>query len=204
MSCTGPLPSLCMRWNGQSPENNPVVAHLFNIILFGLLCVLVFLVSAVLFQNDYFPAFFTALFFAIHPIHTEVVANIKSVDEILGLLFFMACLVFLYNYLQHQKARHLAISVLLYGLCLFSKESSVAFVVLIPLFIYYTLRPKTGNLLKTSLYFLLPLAIFLLIAVEFLHLNLIRALCHDFGGFGPVKLNAVFVHGYKSIGYTQF
>ncbi|MBK9319544.1 MAG: hypothetical protein IPM91_12505 [Bacteroidetes bacterium] len=46
-------------------------------------------------------ALLTAALFAVHPIHTEVVANIKSLDEILAFLF---CLLSLDLFLEYTKS----------------------------------------------------------------------------------------------------
>ena len=44
-------------------------------------------------------AFLAAFLFAIHPLHTEVVANIKSLDEILSVLFIMLTFIYVLTYL---------------------------------------------------------------------------------------------------------
>ena len=67
---------------------NPTVGHFFNILTFMGYVVMLFL-----FMNKFFDgkktaiAFIAALIFAVHPIHTEVVANIKSRDELLCYFF---------------------------------------------------------------------------------------------------------------------
>ncbi|MFI5196944.1 MAG: hypothetical protein ACHQD8_07620, partial [Chitinophagales bacterium] len=67
---------------------NPMVGHFFNIVVFAGCVIMLFL-----FLNKFFGggkmaiAFIAALIFAVHPIHTEVVANIKSRDELLCYFF---------------------------------------------------------------------------------------------------------------------
>ena len=72
----------------QFYPGNPHAYHLINVLFYALSCLLLFLVLCKLFQdqNLLFP-FICALLYAAHPIHTEVVNNIKSLDEILCLLF---------------------------------------------------------------------------------------------------------------------
>ncbi|MEO8147414.1 MAG: tetratricopeptide repeat protein [Bacteroidia bacterium] len=66
----------------------PQVFHFFNVFFFGITVVVLFLFLCRLFSKyNYTLPFLAALLFAIHPIHTEVVANIKSCDEIFALLF---------------------------------------------------------------------------------------------------------------------
>ena len=82
-------------------------------------------------------AFIAALLFAVHPLHTEVVANIKSSDEMLSFLFaFLAMNVFL-KYSQSGKITQLLVG----GLCIFlaylSKETVITFLVIIPLVFFF-------------------------------------------------------------------
>jgi hypothetical protein len=65
--------------------------HFINIILFALIVGFIYLFFAAYipqFSSDVI--FASCLLFAVHPIHTEVVANIKSRDELLS-LFFILC-----------------------------------------------------------------------------------------------------------------
>lgn len=62
--------------------------HFFNVFYFAITVVVLFLFLCRLFSScNYMLPFLAALLFTIHPIHTEVVANIKSRDEIFALLF---------------------------------------------------------------------------------------------------------------------
>ena len=80
-------------WPGNSNA-----AHVFNIILYGLCCMLLFLWLQLLFKSyDVWLPLIASLIFTVLPIHTEVVANIKSVDEILSASF---ALVSLYSILK--------------------------------------------------------------------------------------------------------
>src|SRR5262245_33936908 len=64
--------------------DSPHVYHFVNVLLYAVTCALLFLLLRKLFskQSILFP-FAVALLYAAHPIHTEVVSNIKSADEIL-------------------------------------------------------------------------------------------------------------------------
>lgn len=68
--------------------NKAEMFHFFNVLEFALTAVVMFLTLSKLFakQNNALP-FLATLLFVIHPLHTEVVANIKSRDEIYALLF---------------------------------------------------------------------------------------------------------------------
>ncbi len=70
--------------------------HFFNVFYFALTAVLIYLLLIRLMPaNNYALPFLTSLLFVIHPIHTEVVANIKSRDEIFALLFSLLAFYFL-------------------------------------------------------------------------------------------------------------
>jgi len=69
---------------------NPMYGHIHNIILYALLCVLVLLFLQKIFPDNKWRNLLIALLFVVHPLHTEVVANIKSRDEILSMFFGLA------------------------------------------------------------------------------------------------------------------
>jgi len=88
---------------------NPFIGHLFNILYFALSCFLIYhLLWRVLSQKldvnmVAIVSFVAALIFAIHPIHTEVVANIKGRDEIMALLLSLTAIWCLLNYYDNSK-----------------------------------------------------------------------------------------------------
>jgi len=71
---------------------SPFIGHLGNVLLYGLLGIVLYLLLLKLFRaREDIPlaallALVTTLLFIAHPIHTEVVANIKGRDEIMTLL----------------------------------------------------------------------------------------------------------------------
>jgi protein O-mannosyl-transferase len=103
--------------------------------------------------------FFAALLFAAHPLHTEVVANIKSRDELLAFLFLALSLNFLLKSLsplstsRSDQAREqageqaraslpeLAASVGCFALALLSKESAVTFAPVFGLAVWLVVPP---------------------------------------------------------------
>jgi len=148
---------------------NPAVGHLFNILFFAACVVLLFLFLDKLFnQKKTGIAFIAALLFAVHPVHTEVVANIKSSDELLCFFFaFWSLNVFL-GYIQQGKQRQLIIGTLLLFLSFLCKETVIAFLFVIPLALFlYRNEHKKRSLfviiatLLVSLAFLVARAIVL-------------------------------------------
>lgn len=70
----------------------PWVAHLGNVLLYALSGVLLWVVLRRAAGVRAAWPFFAALLFVVHPIHTEVVANVKGRDELWSLFFVLAAL----------------------------------------------------------------------------------------------------------------
>ncbi|MCB0483207.1 MAG: hypothetical protein KDC37_01455 [Flavobacteriales bacterium] len=105
-------------------------------------------------------AFVGTALFALHPLHTEVVANIKSRDELMS-IFFALCAVLIL--LQSQKCWQLAGVGGLFFLSLLSKESSVVFVGIIPLLFYYFKGDSAPTALRKSLIPFIAVLIYMLV-----------------------------------------
>ena len=106
---------------------NPFFFHLLNVLLYCLLGSVIYILAKKMFTN-LFPdpsicALLTALIFVMHPVHTEVVANVKGLDEILALLFSSASFLVLFK--QNIGVKSLIASALLFFLALMSKESAI-------------------------------------------------------------------------------
>ncbi|RVT79587.1 tetratricopeptide repeat protein [Flavobacterium sufflavum] len=115
----------------QLSPNNPFIHHFFNILYYVLSIVLLFKVLHH-YLKDYsiWITFFIVLLFAVHPIHTEVVANIKSRDEIFCFLFFILSIYFL---LIKEKKFFQFLGVASFLCCLLSKEAGILF---LPIFLF--------------------------------------------------------------------
>ena len=113
----------------------PLVGHMMNALLFAFTGVLVFLLMIKLLgtKNIWVPLI-TAILFIVHPIHTEVVANIKSRDEILALLFSLAVIWVL---LKDKKLIDYLVAPLLFFMALLSKENAITFMAIIPLAFWF-------------------------------------------------------------------
>ncbi len=104
-----------------------------------------------------------AVFFALHPIHTEPVNNLKSRDELLALAFGLAAL---WHYLRYCFTGRLSSAIwagACYLLALLSKETPITFLALAPAFgLFFKLKPW-ATLLKRMWPLALAAAIFLLL-----------------------------------------
>jgi Tfp pilus assembly protein PilF len=139
--------------------------HFFNVLYYGLLCFLIYyFLSQYAFKdrNNLF-SFIIAFLFLLHPIHTEVVSNIKSRDELLCFLTFMLSLILLFRYLNTKDVKALIGSIGVYFICLFTKETAVTFVALFPLCVYFFHEVDKKKLLTTTAPYLACALLFLLI-----------------------------------------
>jgi tetratricopeptide (TPR) repeat protein len=117
---------------------NPQVSHFFNILFFALTVVLLFFFLQKFLKNNNRAIIIAAtLLFAFHPIHTEVVANIKSRDEILGLLFGLISFYCILLYHEKNKVSYYIISITAFLMAIFCKENCLTFVIIIPMLLYF-------------------------------------------------------------------
>jgi len=146
--------------------NNATPSHVINILLYGLVGVVLFLLLLDLFpKQPLLPVVATLLFMA-HPIHTEVVANIKSRDEILSFLFLCLTLRYVLKYAHAAGGKTLAYGCICYFLALLSKENGITFLAVIPLTIYvFTDKKSISTILKKSLPFFITAIIYVTIRV---------------------------------------
>lgn len=147
---------------------NPFPGHLMNVLLFALTGCILFRFLFRLTEGNTLLSFVTAMLFMTHPIHTEVVANIKSRDEILALLGGLAALDFFLHYLRSGKLIHLAGATLLYFLALLSKESAITFLAVFPLAGWWYCKEGMKKVLIGSAPMLVAALVFLLIRASVL------------------------------------
>ena len=147
-----PLTKVMFAIEWQLSPNNPHFHHLINVLMYAFVCVLLFFVLIRYTKINIYLLFITALLFAAHPIHTEVVANIKSRDELSSMLFLLLSLVCISKYVSSNKIGMLIGTLLCFFLALLSKESAIVYVAIAPLFIYFfTETPLKKNLKITGL-----------------------------------------------------
>ncbi|MDC1451005.1 glycosyltransferase family 39 protein [Vicingaceae bacterium] len=122
---------------------NPFLGHLINVLFYILNGILLYTVlNRVLSQFQGFlkgislPLLVSLLWF-FHPIHTEVVANIKGLDEIMAFCLQLSTLWYILNYLENQKINDLLGIVVFFFLGLLAKESTITWLAVIPILIYF-------------------------------------------------------------------
>lgn len=126
----------------------PFLFHLVTVLMFALTCAVFYRtlrrMLRVNFGDGYAAmlAWMAAVLFAAHPIHTEVVANIKGCDEIATLLFSLGAMWLVFKAYDTGKQLWSALAALSFFLACLSKENAVTFLVVIPLALYF-FRPAS-------------------------------------------------------------
>lgn len=130
-----------LEWNAFGGDTDRQRAatgfHVVNVLLYAGCVLLIFQVFYRVKQGRWLVPFLTALLFAVHPVHTEVVANIKSGDEILGLLGVLVALRCLQLYLDKGARIWVLLAALGFTAACFSKESAVTAVAIFPVFLWF-------------------------------------------------------------------
>jgi len=147
-----PLSQVMFAVEYQLFSGDPGPMHLVNVIFIIGCVVLLFRFVLSLFDEEAMTiAFVTALLFALHPVHTEVVANIKSRDELMCFFFsFLSLLVFI-RYIRSGKLILLAAGGFCFLVALFSKETAVFFLpVILLVFFFYRNSNKTRSVYITA------------------------------------------------------
>lgn len=115
-------------------NNNPLISHLINIILyfFSLSLLYLFLRSFLPSQNRFYHQVVVILF-ATLPIHTEVVASLKNRDILLCYNFTFLSIITLHKYIHLNKKHLLLLSYLFSSLAFLSKIEALPFIMLVPI-----------------------------------------------------------------------
>ncbi len=125
-------------WNDNDCLTKGCMLRHFNNVLFYILSVLLIYL---LFRNHMFPqfpdmAFLAAFLFCIHPIHTEVIANMKSRDELFSMIFIMLTFINVFRYNETKLTKYIWWSAINFFLALLSKEYALMLIFVIPATIY--------------------------------------------------------------------
>lgn len=153
---------------------NKAISHFINVLLYILTGILLFRVLLFMFpeknqsQERWFfsvPFVATMLFIA-HPLHVEVVANIKGRDELIALLGEAGTLYYSFKYLEKNKFKYLVYSFLCFFIGILSKESVITFLAIIPLTVHFFTNAKLSDKVKLFLPALAAAMLYLIIRVS--------------------------------------
>ncbi len=143
--------------------DNPFLYHFFNVLFFALTGWLMWQTWRRVLAEQ--PALLTALavlIFMAHPVHCEVVANIKSRDEIMSLFCCTSALYLIWRHLESGRSWYLGAAMAAYLAGFFFKESAITFLAIFPLCIWFFSQKSLGENLKISALMLIPFVLFML------------------------------------------
>ncbi len=150
---------------------SPGIMHVLNALWYGLTVMMLYLVLLQLFTGRskwddqlnswavYLIPLGAALLFAVHPIHTEAVANIKGRDEIMTLLGSLTALWLVLR----GGFWPTILAALSFFIALLSKENAITFLGVVPLALYYFTKDNVVEIIKKTAPLLAVAILFLVI-----------------------------------------
>lgn len=161
-----PLSLMTFAIENQFLGQNSAFSHFINTALYALLCVLIYFTLFKMHMpagNWYFTIpFIATVLYTLHPLHTEVVANVKGRDELLAMLFSMTSLLAILKSGEHKKLLWLSFAGICFFFGLLAKENTITFLAIIPLTLY-VFTDKTIKEILTPTLMLLSISILYLI-----------------------------------------
>jgi len=156
-----PLSLITFAIEQQFFKGSPHISHLVNVLIYAFTAYILFILLSRIFKtrNFLFPLAISLLFIA-HPVHTEVVANIKSRDELLSFLNVLLMLLFSLKYIESKKNIHLFAGLLFFYLALLSKETAIMAVLFLPAILYFRGNYSIIDVVKKTIPYLFIIAIF--------------------------------------------
>ena len=173
-----PLSVVSLAIEYQFFGENPHISHFINILLYALIVLVLYKVLSKILKNIKTPfsekkwyfalPFLASLLFAAHPLHTEVVANIKGRDELMALLGALASLWFSLKFIENARPLHLLFSFILAFLGMMSKENALTFVAIVPLTAWFFYQTNWKKTLLATLPVVFAAIIFLVFRFKYL------------------------------------
>ncbi len=143
--------------------------HFFTILFYGLTGIVLYLLFIKMLRPSkgddfaFFVSFVAAILFITHPIHTEVVANIKGQDEIVALLGSLAAMYFSLKGYYEKNIVFTTLAGVAFFLALLAKENPITFLAVLPLTYFVFTKAKTNEIVMQTAPFLIAGVFFLII-----------------------------------------
>jgi tetratricopeptide (TPR) repeat protein len=155
---------------------HPWIGHLTNILSYALLMVILFLTIKALLsfppfnkENAKLIAFLATVLYLFHPIHTEAVCNIKSLDEIFSMLGSLGAISLLLSYHNKPKIYKLFLSGFIFFIALLSKENALTWIGVWLFWLIFTHKSFSKKyIINSFIVLLIPAALFIFIRSQVL------------------------------------
>lgn len=146
--------------------NSPYWGHFLNILSYALCAILLYRLLLRLLVNQPYQqivALTTSLLFVAHPIHTEAIANIKGLDEIITLFLSLLAVHFSLKAYDNNNQKYNIFASIIFFFAMTSKENAIMFIFIIPLVYHYFSDANLSKIVKQSMYFAIPAFLFVMI-----------------------------------------
>jgi protein O-mannosyl-transferase len=159
-----PIPLATFAIEYQIFGSSSKISHFISVFIYAITCMLLFFILSRLLinYNVTFPFLITVLFL-IHPIHSEVVDNIKCRDELLGFLFGLCALHFFISINDKNKWKNIFLTGLFLLISLLCKKTAILFLALIPIVGYFFREAKLKGIIVQIVLVYLVFVIFTLL-----------------------------------------
>ena len=131
---------------------SPHIDHFASILLYSLIAFLFYLILVKCLEDHSFKipfALVCTILFIAHPIHTEVVDNIKCTDELLAMLFGLLAVFHSINFFRVKSPKYIFYTLIFLFLALYSKLTSALFIAIIPLVLFFFLKISKKQIVVT-------------------------------------------------------
>lgn len=140
---------------------NPHVSHFFNVLLYALTMVLLFVTLKRLLSNyNVVLPFLITTLFLIHPLHSEVVISIKNRDVILSFIGAISALYFYLKFVETNKYHHLFVAAFCMLFAALSKKDTMTYFAVIPFALWFFKNATWKKIGLVFVSFLIPILVF--------------------------------------------
>jgi tetratricopeptide (TPR) repeat protein len=145
------------------------IFHFFTVLFYGLTGIVLYLLFIKMLRPSkgdnfaFFVSFVAAILFITHPIHTEVVANIKGQDEIVALLGSLTAMYFSLKGYYEKNITFTILAGVAFFLALLAKENPITFLAVLPLTYFIFTKADAKEIAMQTVPFLIAGVVFLII-----------------------------------------
>lgn len=156
------LAMFAVEWS-MAPDS-PALGHLINIIVYILGGIVLFkTLQRLIPEMNQFLILGMVLLFIAHPIHTEVVGNVKSRDELLCFLFSFLSIYSLLKYVDQPQTKQLFYTSLSLFIAFLAKESAVLTLPIVAIMLFFFRKDALPKATVIAASLLIPFIIYMLL-----------------------------------------